>query len=352
MAIQSSGLIKITDIVSEFGGSVPHSLSEYYRNGGSVPANNTSVPTSGTISISNFYSAVNEIQITASNATNVVLATVFGSDWSSSVPKRYIVPSGVTIGGTYTHALYVSSGMGGSLIMDIDGYVYGHGGSAGTSGAGGTGGNAVYCQHTSNVTINLTSNGRLYGGGGGGGRGGTGGQGGTGGPGGISRPRSFIFSQLASGPGGAGGAGGAGGQGQGYNQSRTTGSGGSGGSGGSPGGAGQQGPYGGTFQGVPQYGYSGGPGGAGGSGGSGGTGGTGGYFGYSGSNGASGNGGSSGSAGSPGQYVHSPTPSNQQGQPGSGGSSGSNGSGGGLAGYYIYNRASITFNNSGSVSGR
>ena len=64
MAIQSSGQISMTDIVNEFGGSVPHSLSEYYRNGGAVPGNNTNVPTSGTISMSNFYGAVNEIQFT------------------------------------------------------------------------------------------------------------------------------------------------------------------------------------------------------------------------------------------------------------------------------------------------
>ena len=74
MAIQSSGTISMTDIVAEFGGSVPHSLSEYYRNGGSVPANNTNVPTSGTIYFSNFYGAVNEIQVTiSSNTTNYQL---------------------------------------------------------------------------------------------------------------------------------------------------------------------------------------------------------------------------------------------------------------------------------------
>ena len=58
MAIQSSGTISITHLVDEFGGSVPHSMSEYYRNGGAVPANNTNVPTSGTISLQNFYSCL------------------------------------------------------------------------------------------------------------------------------------------------------------------------------------------------------------------------------------------------------------------------------------------------------
>ena len=127
MAIQSSGIITIQDIVDEFGGSAPHALSEYYRNGANVPSNNTSVPTSGTISISNFYGAVDEIQYTqSSNSENLSLTSVFGSTvWASSVPKRFILPSGVTIGGTTTHALLIPSGMGGSLIMDITGYVYG-----------------------------------------------------------------------------------------------------------------------------------------------------------------------------------------------------------------------------------
>ena len=49
MACPASGTITINDIVSEFGGSVPHGLDEYYRDGGSVPGNNTNVPTSGTI---------------------------------------------------------------------------------------------------------------------------------------------------------------------------------------------------------------------------------------------------------------------------------------------------------------
>lgn len=57
MALQSSGTITIQDIVDEFGGTAPHSLSEYYRNGAYVPSSNTGVPTSGTISLSDFYGA-------------------------------------------------------------------------------------------------------------------------------------------------------------------------------------------------------------------------------------------------------------------------------------------------------
>jgi hypothetical protein len=55
MTLQSSGAISLANIQTEFGGANPISLSEYYRGGGYTTTNNTGVPTSGTISISNFY---------------------------------------------------------------------------------------------------------------------------------------------------------------------------------------------------------------------------------------------------------------------------------------------------------
>lgn len=59
MALQTSGPITLTDIANEFGGTVPHSLSEYYAGGANVPAGtsgtNGAVPSSGAISLSDFY---------------------------------------------------------------------------------------------------------------------------------------------------------------------------------------------------------------------------------------------------------------------------------------------------------
>ena len=182
MACPSSGTISIQSVVDEFGGSTPHNMSEYYRNGGEVPGNNTNVPTSGTISLQNFYSAVNEIQqIYSSSTTNLNLSSVFGSNWSSSVPKRVVINSGVTIGGTSgNYAINVPSGMGGTLVIDNSGNVYGYGG-AGGGGNGNVGGNAIHCTQTSGVTINNNSGANIKAGGGGGGQGGTGGTGGAGG---------------------------------------------------------------------------------------------------------------------------------------------------------------------------
>jgi hypothetical protein len=48
MAIKTSGTLDLTEIQTEFGGSKPISLSEYYNV-------DTGVPASSTISVSNFY---------------------------------------------------------------------------------------------------------------------------------------------------------------------------------------------------------------------------------------------------------------------------------------------------------
>ena len=57
MAIVSSGVISIQSLVGEYGGSAPHSLSEYYRGGGLVPTHSgtAGIPTSGTIQLDDFY---------------------------------------------------------------------------------------------------------------------------------------------------------------------------------------------------------------------------------------------------------------------------------------------------------
>jgi len=65
MPLPSSGPLSLANIQTEFGGSNPISLSEYYAGGGLVPAGtsgtNGPVPSSGTISISNFYGTSNTV---------------------------------------------------------------------------------------------------------------------------------------------------------------------------------------------------------------------------------------------------------------------------------------------------
>ena len=70
MALPTSGPLSLSDIQTEFGGSNPISLSEYYAGGANVPAGTTGtngpVPSSGTISISNFYGTT-KVVISISN---------------------------------------------------------------------------------------------------------------------------------------------------------------------------------------------------------------------------------------------------------------------------------------------
>lgn len=63
MPLPSSGLISLADIQTEFGGVNPIGINEYYRNGGLVSSNNTNVPTSGTISLADFYGARKQVLV-------------------------------------------------------------------------------------------------------------------------------------------------------------------------------------------------------------------------------------------------------------------------------------------------
>ena len=176
MSIPSSGQLTLQMIANEFGGSVPHSLSEYYRNGGRVPGNNTTVPESGAISFSNFYGTTNAITYTASNSgSRLIASSLFGANWGSSIPKRLLIPAGVILGSTDVNqeALQIDGSMGGTLDIVVEGSVQG----AGAPSGGAVGGNAINVL-TPNVAIIVS--GSILAGGGGGGQGGQGGQGGGG----------------------------------------------------------------------------------------------------------------------------------------------------------------------------
>lgn len=59
MTLPASGNISILDLCTEFGATAPKSLTDFYKGGTWVPniAANAAVPTSGSISLTNFYSA-------------------------------------------------------------------------------------------------------------------------------------------------------------------------------------------------------------------------------------------------------------------------------------------------------
>jgi len=108
-----------------------------------------------------------------SNQENLNVQALFGSTkYNSSINKRIIVASGVTIGATSTsnYALNMPSGFGGRLVLVNEGSILGAGGAANS----GTGGNAI---NAGAGNIFIDNRGTISSGGGGGGRGGNGGGG-------------------------------------------------------------------------------------------------------------------------------------------------------------------------------
>ena len=80
MAITGSGQVSLADLQTEFGGSAPTALSEYYRGGSEgVPSGASSVPTSGEIQFSDFYgtSAYTPTSATGGSTADVTVTLHF-----------------------------------------------------------------------------------------------------------------------------------------------------------------------------------------------------------------------------------------------------------------------------------
>jgi len=285
MALPASGPLALTDIQTEFGGANPIGLNEYYAGGGLVPTGTSgtygAVPSSGQISIRNFYGTSNFVPAppgqqayttpgtyswVCPSGVNKVSVVAIGGAWWAGGGLGYKNNYSVTTGNSYTVVVaagqactaagasyFVSTGtvagfggannIGGTYAGDGGGaggnngyvcYGSGGGGAGGYSGAGGATGSGG----TTNVAGQAGTGGAGGGGGGGGSNGSSGlyiwrNAGGAGG--GVG-----ILGQGCSGAGGAVGAGGAGGGG-----------GSGGGSGGSGGGSGPgyagAGPAGGAY---------------------------------------------------------------------------------------------------------
>ena len=117
MTLPTSGALSLTDIQTEFGGSNPIGLNEYYAGGTYVPSGTTgtngAVPTSGQISISSFYGTSNYYTISKSlrfrNSASSYLNRTYGTPtnqkiWTFSAwVKRGLL--GITNGGT-SYALF------------------------------------------------------------------------------------------------------------------------------------------------------------------------------------------------------------------------------------------------------
>lgn len=185
--------ISLGDLQTNFGGTDPVSLNEYYRRGtfvADVP-NNNKVPTAGAISLEDFYGAVSKITVVNNGTlTNVSMQNAFTINginyWTRDIEKEYINNGTIGSNNAGNAALTVNGGRSGLFTLTNNGNIYGAGGDGGTVGAGtpdGRPGGTAIANNSSNYSIVNSSTGRIWGGGGGGARGRNGGAGGQGGDG-------------------------------------------------------------------------------------------------------------------------------------------------------------------------
>ena len=154
MSLPESGAISLSDIQTEFGGTNPISLNEYYKGGAFVLNTDfaPNVPTSGTIRLSDFYGARKTTLTTLTFTTAgdnvfVVPATVVGN-------LQIVTMTGGGGGGGGSDSQPGSPGYGGVTVTggsfqvaggDIVNCFVGGGGGAGGSGGGGGGGGKIIC---------------------------------------------------------------------------------------------------------------------------------------------------------------------------------------------------------------
>jgi len=219
MAIPSSGPLSLDDIQTEFGGTNPIDLSEYYAGGGNVPPGTTGdsgpIPTSGEIAVGEFYGSTNRVPIVINNtgtALRVTIYTLASADptYSAGITDVVYNNSGTLYSDSRTVAsLRTGAFASGDTVKIVNtGLIIGKGGDGGagnpspaardSSMNGEAGGRALALQFP--VTIDNTG-GTIAGGGGGGGGGSSVGWTVQPGPKNPPQPRN------AGGSGGGGGAG-------------------------------------------------------------------------------------------------------------------------------------------------
>jgi hypothetical protein len=228
MALPSSGSLSLLSLVNEFGGSGSVGLSEYYRGGSFVPniPTNNSIPTSGTISVSNFYNGVGKLIGSFNIYSNLMawnlydrLVADFG--WDGIRPVEIYVnqyAGRFNANSSNEYAMIIPNLPEGSLVtLNIYGRIEGFSGRPPWIAGGHIyGGPALYVGF-SNTVINVYSGASIIGGGGAGGNPGDYLRAATGGGAGGAAivldpadnrggyPRIYNYGLIAGGGGGGGG---------------------------------------------------------------------------------------------------------------------------------------------------
>ena len=154
MAIPLTGTISLTDIQTEFGGTNPISLSEYYKGGSYVLTTDyaPNVPTSGKISLSDFYGAR---RTTVTTLTFTSVGDNFFTLPATVVGNLVVTMTGGGGGGGGPDSQPGLSGSGGLIGTNaqipvsagdiVNAYVGPGGGAGGSGGGGGGGGGKIIC---------------------------------------------------------------------------------------------------------------------------------------------------------------------------------------------------------------
>lgn len=211
MAIKSSGPLSIgADIAGEFGGSTPHSLSEYYRDGSFVKYNNSAIPTGGQLSASTFYGKrkLFILNITANVQQANLYALLTSAGWNGDSFVECNISSGVWLWSDNASTGYgglILDGIPNGIVINNSGFIIGRGGDGGGARTNGSDGGAAIYNTCQNVTINNLSGAYIAGGGGGGGGGyqAGGGGGAGGGTGGYATDEYDLTYSVWGGAGGA-----------------------------------------------------------------------------------------------------------------------------------------------------
>ena len=249
MAIPSAGsALSLSDIQTEFGGSNPIALSEYYAGGDNVPSGTSgdagSIPSSCTIAVSQFYGSTNRVAIALTISSTTQSYNIFsnrGGTYAAGISDVTLTVQAI-VGSTGASAIDTGNQWtsGDTVKIINNSQIVGRGGAGGAGGgqnAQGGAGSAGQPAIVLGINTTIQNNGGNIRGGGGGGGGGKGAQ--------VTQPvkGGQLIQQFAGGGGG-------GGQGQ------------QGGAAGSGTGAGQAGSISGAGGGFGQAGQGGGNSGA------------------------------------------------------------------------------------------
>ena len=267
MAIPSAGsALSLSDIQTEFGGSNPISLSEYYAGGDNVPSGTSgdagSIPSSGTIAVSQFYGSTNRVAIALTISSTTQSYNIFsnrGGTYSAGISDVTLTVQAI-VGSTGASAIDTGNQWtsGDTVKIINNSQIVGRGGAGGAGGgqnAQGGAGSAGQPAIVLGINTTIQNNGGNIRGGGGGGGGGKGAQ--------VTQPvkGGQLIQQFAGGGGGGGQGqqGGAAGSGTGAGQAGSISGAGGGGTGQSPAGnGGAGGGFGQAGQGGGNSGASGG----------------------------------------------------------------------------------------------